>query len=266
MITLLTDFGTRDGFVGAMKGVILSIAPDIQITDITHEISPQNIMEGALALGRTAHYFPTGTIHVAVVDPGVGTDRRAIAARLGAQYFVGPDNGLLTLLLERAERQQEETEIVHLNRPEYWLPEVSNVFHGRDVFAPVAAHLAAAVPLSQLGSPIQDPLRLIIPTPQPIDGGWRGEIIHIDRFGNLAANIQRRHLIGMSSFRVHFGHYVMHRLAHAFGDGKPGELLALFDSSGNLSLCIVNGNAAEILHARIGDALTVVVSSKNDQG
>ena len=162
VITLLTDFGTRDGYPGVMKGVIWKIAPEVQIADISHSIRPQNIYHGALALWRTTHYFPAGTIHVAVVDPGVGTNRRPIGIRLGDQYFIGPDNGLFTLVLERAEVQNELIQVVHLNQPQYWLPEISHVFHGRDIFAPSAAHLAIGVSLAKLGTLINDPIRLQI--------------------------------------------------------------------------------------------------------
>ena len=152
VITLTTDFGLRDGYAGVLKGVIWKIAPEVKIADISHLISPQNVMEGALTLGRAAAYFPEGTIHVGVVDPGVGTSRRAIAARLGLQYFVGPDNGLFTVLLEQAEGKQEKIEVFHLNRPEFWLSSISNVFHGRDIFAPTAAHLGQGVRLESMGT------------------------------------------------------------------------------------------------------------------
>ncbi|MGZ9222253.1 MAG: SAM hydrolase/SAM-dependent halogenase family protein, partial [Anaerolineales bacterium] len=138
-ITLLTDFGVSDGYPGIMKGVILTIAPEARIADITHLISPQNIHEGGLALFRSYRYFPPGTIHIVVVDPGVGTLRRPIALRLGANYFVGPDNGLLSPVIHEALRNDWQHHYVHLNRPGYWLPNPSNVFHGRDIFAPAAA-------------------------------------------------------------------------------------------------------------------------------
>src|SRR4030042_2951302 len=139
VITLLTDFGIRDGYPGVMKGVIWKIAPDVQIADISHSIKPQNIQQGAIALARTASFFPAGTIHVAVVDPGVGTGRRPIGLHLGEHYFVGPDNGIFTLVLEHAESKQDFVAVVHLNQSNYWLPQISHVFHGRDIFAPVAA-------------------------------------------------------------------------------------------------------------------------------
>src|SRR3990172_4981507 len=158
IITLMTDFGMKDGFVGVMKGVIWGIAPEARIADLTHLISPQNIREGAVVLDRAAPYFPAGTIHVVVVDPGVGTARRPIAAQVGEQRYVGPDNGTLTVLLARAQRENWNVQIVELNQRQYWRDEISASFHGRDIFAPVAAHLAAGVPLPAVGSPISDPV------------------------------------------------------------------------------------------------------------
>jgi S-adenosylmethionine hydrolase len=174
-ITLLTDFGIRDGAVGLMKGVIWRIAPEAKIADLSHTIGPQNLQEAAVVLRFGAPYFPQDTIHIVVVDPGVGTNRRPIAARLGDYYFVGPDNGVFTPLLEMAEAKGGPIEIVHTDKPQYWLPEVSQVFHGRDIFSPIGAHLAAGVPLAELGTPIADPVLLALPQPQPTEKGWRGE-------------------------------------------------------------------------------------------
>jgi S-adenosylmethionine hydrolase len=258
LITLLTDFGLLDGYPGILQGVILTISPDARIVDITHNIKPHDVFAGALALGSAAPYFPPGTIHIAVVDPGVGTRRRPLAARLGDQYFVGPDNGLMTDLLNKAEIQGDAIDIIHLNQPRFWLPAVSNVFHGRDIFAPSAAHLANGVPLSELGCIIHDPVRLQLPTPSAIPGGWRGQVIHIDHFGNLATNIESFQLQNFRSVEVSLGSQVIHGLLHAFGDGKPGDLLALIDSSGRLSLCVVNGSAEKYLNIKIGDPVEVV--------
>jgi hypothetical protein len=258
LITLTTDFGLKDGYAGVMKGVILGIAPDVQIIDITHNIGPQNIMEGALALSRAVPFFPPGTIHIAVVDPGVGTSRRALAAQLGAHWFVAPDNGLLTAMLEQAERLHEAVELVHLDQPRFWLPEISNSFHGRDIFAPVGAALANGTPLAELGSPIDDPVRLPVPVPYPIDKGWRGQVIQIDHFGNLETNIKRQHLQGLEPIQVRFGNQIINRLVRSFGESQPGKLVGLIDSSDYLSLCVVNGSASDYLQARVGDPVEVV--------
>jgi hypothetical protein len=160
IITLTTDFGNQDGFVGVMKGVIWGIAPDAHIADITHDIPPQNIRLGAYALWRVVPYFPAGSVHIAVIDPGVGTQRRPIGLKIGEQQFIVPDNGLITPILEEGERTGKSIEKVHLNNPKYWLENVSHTFHGRDIFAPTGAHLAAGVPLENLGDRIEDLIRI----------------------------------------------------------------------------------------------------------
>jgi S-adenosylmethionine hydrolase len=261
IITLLTDFGLKDGNVGVMKGVILGIAPQAQIVDLSHLIPPQNLPEAALILARSVPYFPSETVHVVIVDPGVGTVRRPIAAQLGSQRFVGPDNGVITMLLEHAERQGWPTAFCHLDRPQFWLPEISHVFHGRDIFAPAAAHLANGTPLSAVGTPIGDPLRLRLPQPECTHTGWQGEIIHIDHFGNLASNIRLDNLTDWLSapeaIRVRLCGTEIHGLVKTFGERAPGELVALFGSTGNLIVSLVNGSAAQKLGARVGDAFTV---------
>jgi hypothetical protein len=258
----MTDFGIKDGNVGVMKGVILGIAPHAQIVDLSHTISPQNIAEAALILARSAPYFPEDTIHVVVVDPGVGTDRRHLAARLGTQYYVCPDNGILTLLLERAETEGWPVEIVHTNKPEFWLPDVSHVFHGRDVFSPVAAHLANGVPLQALGTPIHDPARLSLPRPQRTSSGWQGEVIHIDHFGNISTNLRVEHLgEPPPSIEVRLCGVNIQGMVRTFGERPTGELVALYGSTGNLIVSIVNGNAAQRLSARVGDLVEVLVAS-----
>lgn len=258
IITLMTDFGIKDGNVGVMKGVILGIAPQAQIVDISHLISPQNIGEAALILARSAPYFPSGTIHVAVIDPGVGTQRRPLAASLGEQFYVGPDNGTLTLLLEAAESKGETTSFVHLDRPQYWLPQVSHVFHGRDIFAPAAAHLAAGVPLQALGTPLDDPVRLFLPRPLRTKTGWRGEVIHIDHFGNISTNLRSEHLQDLSRASVHLRGTRVAQMVKTFGERPPGTLVALFGSTGSLIISVVNGSAAALLGVQIGDPVEVI--------
>jgi S-adenosylmethionine hydrolase len=194
IITLMTDFNLKDGNVGVMKGVISGIAPNTQIIDLSHQIDPQNIREAAYILERSVPYFPDNTIHVVVVDPGVGTDRRPIAARLGSQFFVGPDNGLVTLWLERLEREGRPFEFVYLNQARYWLEKVSHVFHGRDIFAPVAAHLASGVLLNMLGAPITNPVRLEFSHPERKSFGWHAEVVYLDSFGNIVTNLKTEHL------------------------------------------------------------------------
>jgi len=262
LITLLTDFGLQDGYPGIMKGVIWGIAPDVQIADLTHLIHPQNILEGALALGRAAPYFPPGTIHLAVVDPGVGTHRRAIAAQIGGSFFVGPDNGLCTVLLDQAadgvQPRGQPWQVVQLDQPRFWLREVSNVFHGRDIFAPVAAHLANGVLLTELGTPISDPQRLELPRPRQAGGGWVGQVIIVDNFGNLSTNLERKHLEGLGEVRVLAGGREVRGIVNTFGDRQPGELVALIGEVGDLTVSIVNGSAAQELHCGIGDPVELL--------
>jgi S-adenosylmethionine hydrolase len=257
-ITLLTDFGIRDGAVGLMKGVIWRIAPDAQIADLSHTIAPQNLQEASIVLRFAAPYFPEGTIHIVVVDPGVGTDRRSLAARFGPCFFVGPDNGVCTPLLERAEQAGEPVEIVSLDDPAYWLPTVSDVFHGRDVYSPVGAHLAAGVRLTQLGTPIDDPIRLTLAAPEPISNGIRGEIIFVDDFGNLQTNILRHHLAEWPRVKVRLGDTEIDGMVRTFGERPPGTLIALFGTEHDLYISVVNGNAQARLGGNVGDPVEVV--------
>lgn len=257
IVTLTTDFGIGDFGAGLMPGVIWKIAPDARIVTLTHAIPPQDILAAQVILGNTFSYFPDGTVHVAVVDPGVGTQRRAIAARIGSQFFVGPDNGLITPLLEQAEANRWTVEIYHTNRPAYWLPVVSHIFHGRDIFAPVAGHLARGVPLAELGDRINDPVRASIPSPVMVESGWRGQVIQIDHFGNLSVNIQRGHLEGAGALQILINNAVIPGLSRTFGDGKPGDLIAMIDSSNRLSICVVNGSAAERLNAHPGNVVEI---------
>jgi S-adenosyl-L-methionine hydrolase (adenosine-forming) len=261
VISLMTDFGIKDGNVGVMKGVIWSISPEAQIADLSHMIAPQNVREAALILARSVPYFPANSIHVVVVDPGVGTARRPMAAKIGAQYYVGPDNGTITLLLERAEQEGWKTKFVHLNQPKYWLSTVSYVFHGRDIFSPTAAHLSIGVSLKDLGTAFDDPVKLEIPKPEQTANGWRGEVIHIDHFGNLASNIRIETLGAalkeMDKISVRLGGVEIRGLVNTFGERAVGELIALLGSTGNLIVSVVNGSAAERLKVKVGDSFEV---------
>jgi S-adenosylmethionine hydrolase len=278
IITLTTDFGLSDYDTGVLYGVIWRIAPEARVVDLTHDIPRHDVQAAALLLERCTPFFPSGTIHVVVVDPGVGTGRRGLAARLGEACFVGPDNGCLTFMLQRTWQAAQPVEIVHLDQPRYWLEDVSAIFHGRDVFAPVAAYLAGGVTLSQLGSPIDDPILLDLPGPQFVQArseegsGWRGAVIHIDAFGNLTINLRPQHLAQswseaqIDALEVRIGATVIRGLARTFGDGKPEQLLALFDSSGYLSICVVNGSAADRLGARLGDEVVVTLARASKAG
>jgi S-adenosyl-L-methionine hydrolase (adenosine-forming) len=259
VISLMTDFGIKDGNVGVMKGVIWGIAPDASISDLSHMIAPQNIREAALILARSAPYFPENSVHVVVVDPGVGTNRRPMAAKIGTQYFVGPDNGIITLLLERAEQEGWDCEFFHLDKPQFWLDKISYVFHGRDIFAPAAGHLANGVSLAELGTRFLAPVRIALPKPEQTGRGWRGEIIHIDHFGNLASNIRIEHIAEalkqMEAVTVTLTGTTIQGMVNTFGERQPGDLVALIGSTGNLIVSVVNSSAAARLGAQVGDVI-----------
>lgn len=241
-----------------MKGVILGISPDVRIVDVTHDVSPQDVMEAAFVLREAARYFPPGTIHVAVVDPGVGTARRPIAVRSGTQFFVGPDNGLLALLLDRT----APDEAVVLDRPVWWRsPEISATFHGRDVFAPVAAHLAAGRSLTDVGTPIDrlTPLNWALPIADA--EGVQGWVAHIDRFGNCVTNIPRSTFEAWRAGRAvkcYAGGTALDAVHTTYDDVELGEPLLLFNSSDFLEIAVNAGNAAERMGIRRGDAVHIV--------
>ncbi len=270
ILTLTTDFGLKDGNVGVMKGVIWGICPEARIADLSHLISPQNIPEAALILYRSATFYPKDTVHVVVVDPGVGTSRRPLAAHIGDWYYIGPDNGTITMLVQRAEREGWGTEYYELNNPQYWLSDVSHVFHGRDVFAPSAAHLASGVPLSKLGRRVNDPVLLDLPQPRKVADVWRGEVIHIDHFGNIASNIRLEHLgpalEQKNRIVVRFGKTEIRGMIDTFGQRPTGAVVALMGSTGNLIVSVVNGSAAAKLGAHVGDAVEARLPEEGSTG
>jgi hypothetical protein len=258
-LTLLTDFGIQDHFVGVMKGVISDIGPQIKTIDISHQVRPQNIHHGARMLTATVPYFSPGTVHVAVVDPGVGTDRRAIAAQIGDHFFVTPDNGLLTPLLKEAKSSGKQIEIFRLVQSKYWLPDPSTSFHGRDIFAPVGAHLANGLPINKLGERIEDPVLLEMAEPKQKEDGWVGEVVIVDVFGNLSTNLSSDLLNqNFDGLVVTIKNERIQGLTKTFGDAKPGELIATIDSSGFLAISVVNGNASQMLEADIGTRVQVI--------
>lgn len=257
-VTLLTDFGLQDHFVGVMKGVIHEIAPQADLVDISHQIQPQNIAQAARMLAEAAPYFSAGTVHVAVVDPGVGTSRRAIAARIGKHFFVAPDNGLLTLLIDRAKSAGEPVQVVNLDRPQYWLPDPSRSFHGRDIFSPVGAHLVNGVPLEKLGSPHPDFVRLSLPQPIQTEHGWEAEVVMVDVFGNLSTNFPGDHLSeDLDGLQVRINGKTIQGITPTFGDAPVGSLIATITSGGALAISVVNGSAADLLQAKPGDKVVV---------
>lgn len=258
VLSITTDFGNTNGFVGVMKGVIYGIAPDVKIVDISQLISAQNVLEGAYAMWRAVPFFPPGSVHVGVIDPGVGTQRRPIGAHLGDQYFIAPDNGLLTPLILDAEENGEIMEFVHLDNPRYWLPKVSNTFHGRDIFAPTGAHLAAGVPLGELGTPITDPIRLDMPQPEKTDNGWLAHITIIDVFGNLTTDLPAEALTGRRDVLVRVHGHDIDGIIESYGHREAGDLVAVVDSEYYIEVAVVNGSAAKRLEAKVGDVVEVI--------
>ncbi|MFU8825884.1 MAG: SAM-dependent chlorinase/fluorinase [Brevefilum sp.] len=262
VVSLLTDFSLDDHFVGVMKGVIAGIAPQAIMLDITHQVRPQNIAEGARLLAEAVPYFPQGTVHVAVVDPGVGTQRRALAAQIGAHFFVAPDNGLLSRVLEQAKDAGLPVRWVALTNSALWLPEASTSFHGRDVFAPVGAHLANGMPLRNLGEEINDPVLLSFAQPVGTSAGWQAEVVLIDRFGNLSTNLPGAYLHEGKQIVVRVGDETIQGLSPTFGAASPGALIAFIDSTGHLAIAEVNGDAARRLDINTGAVIIVEIEEK----
>jgi S-adenosylmethionine hydrolase len=261
IITLLTDFGTEDTYVGVMKGVITSICPSAQVIDLTHQVPPQDIATGAFLLDVSVDYFPEGTIHVAVVDPGVGTARKPLALRTAKAFFVGPDNGIFTLVLQR----QKLLQAICLDNPRYHLSTVSSTFHGRDIFAPVAAHIACGVSVEELGTPIHRLQRLPLPRIRVDWEGIRATIVHIDRFGNAISNLSRaeyeawriRWDVKEPAVQVAASNTTL-PIVSTYGDVPRGKPLALFGSSERLEIAVNGGSAARELALRRGDTIKVL--------
>jgi S-adenosyl-L-methionine hydrolase (adenosine-forming) len=246
VISLTTDFGLADGFVGIMKGVILAIAPGVCFVDLTHEVAPQDVRQAAYVLERATPYFPAQTIHLAVVDPGVGSDRRPLLVTTERAAYVGPDNGIFSAALAEPGAHAWE-----LDQPRFWLPQVSRTFHGRDIFAPVAAHLANGVPPKQLGRPIGDPVRLAVVGPRRHSAGsLSGEIVSVDRFGNLISNIPAA-WVASGRWRCRIGSRDAPLLS-TYADASSGGLMGLIDSDGAVEIALRNGNAAQQLGVGIG--------------
>ncbi len=263
VITLTTDFGTSDSYVGAMKGVILNLAPAARLIDITHEVSPQNVHQAAYIVQTFYHYFPPGTIHLVIVDPGVGSARRAIALGTPASIFVAPDNGVLTYAWRDAHARwgADSCVVYELAESRFWLNEVSHTFHGRDIFAPVVGHLAAGVPLDALGPRLSGITAAELE--QPVagrNGGLVGRIIHVDHFGNCITNITSQQLeaAGLGQrLVVHIIDQQIAGLQRTFNDVPVGALMALLGSSNRLELAVRNGSAAQTLGVGLGDTVRV---------
>lgn len=242
LITLTTDFGVRDPYAAAMKGVIHRLCPKARIEDLTHAIAPRDVWEAAYFLAGAAPWFPRDTIHVAVVDPGVGTERRPLLVHAGGQYFIGPDNGIFSVALR--EFPLESAHVIE--NPAFMLHNVSPTFHGRDIFAPAAARLANGADAHDAGPVAKQLIALDIPEPSVRSGGViEGEIVRVDRFGNAVTNIHRRLCAADSIYTVRAGGAAIPEISRTYGDRRAGELLALFGSSGYLEIAVNQGSATD---------------------
>jgi S-adenosyl-L-methionine hydrolase (adenosine-forming) len=246
VIALLTDFGTRDHYAGTMKGVVLGICPDATLVDISHDVPAHDVFAGALELAAACPYFPSGTIFLAVVDPGVGSSRRGIAAESGDFRFVAPDNGVLTAVLD----EHPPKRVVELTERKYARPTVSRTFEGRDRFAPAAGWLAKGIALVSLGRSIADFQTIDLPQPMVAAREITGEVVRVDRFGNLITNIDRRtleHLSGGGTIAISIGGRDIARIVAAYAEAPAGELCALFGSTDHLEIAVNAGDAAQSL-------------------
>jgi S-adenosylmethionine hydrolase len=251
IITLTTDFGLRDAFVGTMKGVILEIAPAVQIVDLTHEVPRGDIRSGAFALMTAASFFPAGTIHVAVIDPGVGSARKALALSTPEAIFIGPDNGVLSW----AVRPENVLEIRSIENSAFFLPRMSSTFQGRDLFAPAAAHLMAKRKFSELGPELGGFQRIRWPQPMRLDEGWRTEIIHVDVYGNAITSLPIEPTAALKS--VVLAGNVRIPFARFYGAVAPGTPVAVAGSSGFLEIAVNQGHVADQLSLRVGSEVVV---------
>ena len=264
IITLLTDFGNRDEYVGLMKGVILSINPTVTIVDITHQIDRQDIVQAAYAIQAAYRYFPAGSVHLLVVDPGVGTQRALLALEMEKQYFVAPDNGALTLLFN----QNNTTSLVRLTNSNFFLDTVSQTFHGRDIIAPVGAHISQGVDLHRLGDEITPANAVWLEDIYPritVTGEIAGTVVAVDHFGNLISNIDCRMLsqieqtVHKNKIRIQIGSHTINGIYRTYQNVRPNTALGLIGSRGYLEIAVNKGNAARILNARKGDAVRVII-------
>ena len=260
IVTLMTDFGTRDYFVAAMKGVMLSINPNLEFIDIAHDIPPHDVATGAFTLGQAYAYFPARTIHLAVVDPGVGTARKALVASGGGQQFVAPDNGLLTHVLER-EPEMQVHEIIY---DHFFRKPVSSTFHGRDIFAPAAAYLSKDVTMDNFGPVLDKPVRLPMAGPKRVrENLIQAAILTVDQFGNLVTNLKQQDLPVYSAesrpCKILAGKREIASFRRTFSEGNPGDVFVVPGSTGYLEIAVQGGSAASVLQLGAGSMIGVVI-------
>lgn len=263
VISITTDFGENDHYVGVMKGVILKINPDAAIVDINHQVNSYDIFDGAYNVAQSYHYFPSGTVHLVVVDPGVGSERRPILVKTRDYAFVAPDNGVLSLMYER----EDDVEVREITNEQFFLKPVSNTFHGRDIFAPVAAWASRGMEAEKFGSVIADYARFTSLRPERVsDTHFKGAAIKIDKFGNVITNIRPADIPQLFEkntppFRITISSHEITHLSQSFAAGKPSEVFALLGSSGFLELCTNCGSAAEKLNADRGSEVEVELTA-----
>jgi S-adenosyl-L-methionine hydrolase (adenosine-forming) len=268
IITLTTDFGSNDHFVGTMKGVILNIVPEAAIVDISHAVQAFDVLDGALTISQAYSYFPNGTVHLVVVDPGVGSARRPIIASSDGYHFVAPDNGVLSLVYAKEER----IHVRAITSEHYFLQPVSNTFHARDVFAPVAAYLAKLVDTQKFGDEIEDYVRFSAPKPKPVDANRiRGVVLKVDRFGNLITNITPQDapsLFGANpaGFKIVVGKSEITEMRSAYAEGAPGEVFGILGSMGFLEIAANRAAAAQLTGANKGTDVTLVLGESAAAG
>lgn len=254
IVTLTTDFGAADYYVGAMKGVVLGVCPEVEVCDISHDVLPYDILDGAFTIHQTYKYYPHNSIHLVVVDPGVGTQRRPLVVRGDNHYFVAPDNGVLSLVYP----EQEKLAVYHITSTHYFHQPVSKTFHGRDIFAAVAGYLAKGVEARQFGDEIEDYVKLTVPKAQGQDGkNWKGMVLKIDRFGNVITNISAEDCPDLfaettPAFKITAGDKEISKLAQNYAEGAANEVFALLGSSGYLEIASNRGGAAKILGLKRG--------------
>jgi S-adenosylmethionine hydrolase len=256
IITLLTDFGTKDHYVGIMKGVMLRINKSVRFIDISHAIPSQDVRSAAYILGASYRYFPPGTIHCAVVDPGVGSRRYGLVVKTNHYLFVGPDNGIFTMVYDL----EEGVEIYRITASVDTVPSTSSTFHGRDIFAPIAAQLSQGVPCSELGELISEAVRINTLKPDLKGSILEGTIVYIDRFGNLITNVTRtdfNQFAGQEGFEIVADDVILNAVSRTYSDAPSGTIIALFGSTDHLELSMVMGNVARMLHFRVGDKISV---------
>lgn len=267
-VTLITDFGQADHFVGVMKGVIKNINPEVEIIDVNHQVNSYDIFDAAFTLAQSYRFFPTDTIHVVVVDPGVGTARRPLLARTIDYKFVAPDNGVLSLIYER----EENIEVRHVTSDHYFLNPVSNTFHGRDIFAPVVGWLSKGLEADKFGEVITDFAKFASPKPKRTsDQLIQGVVLRVDKFGNLLTNISPEDVPQLFSenpppFKIVVNQQEISRLNLSYSMGKPGEVFAIVGSSGFLEICTNRGSAAKALNAARGAEVGVVLGASAAPG